>query len=184
MKTIVSRSTALIILAIALPGCGSSTSGSLNPTPVPTPTPTPTATGSPMLIDEDNFSGLGAQFLAGIPFDTTTSGTIEATVDWTFARDNVEVYLVRGECTIDQFNNDTCPFAAFSESPTAKPERIRATNQNAGSFTLYIGNRGPDEEAVSFQIFLTPGPGGASAGTRRTVRVRAGHPYAEILSPR
>ena len=179
MKHVLSR--ALILLAVVLPGCGSSSTGSLNPTPVPTPTPTPAATGTPTLIEEDNFSGLGAQFLAGIPFDTTTSGTIEATVDWTFARDNVEVYLVRGSCTIDQFNSDTCPFAAFSESPTAKPERIRATNQNAGSFTLYIGNRGPDEEAVSFQIFLTPGPGGSSATIKGTARVGGGQRFLRIL---
>ena len=183
MKEVLSRSSALILLAIALPGCGSSTTGSLNPTPIPTPTPAP-PTGVATLIDEDNFSGLGAQFLAGIPFDTTISGTIEATVDWTFARDNVEVYLVRGSCTIDEFNNDTCPCAAFSESTTAKPERIRATNQNAGSFTLYIGNRGPDEESVSFQIFLTPGPGGASTTIRRTIRVGPGQRFQEILPRR
>lgn len=166
----------LFALCAVLPGCGSSTT--TTPATIPTPTPAPAVT---TLVDQDSFSGLGAQFLTGIPFDTTSTGTIEATVDWTFATDNVEIYLVRGSCTIDQFNNLTCPFVAFSESTTAKPERVRATNQAAGSYTLYIGNRGPQEEAVSFQIFLTTGGSGTSATSTRTVRVGPAKDFVRIL---
>jgi hypothetical protein len=167
----------LALLGAGLPGCGG---GSSTTAPVPPPTvpPPPVTT----LIEEGNFSGLEARVLTAVPFDTVATGTIEATVDWTFATDNVEVYLVRGTCTVDQFNNLTCPFVAFSESPTAKPERIRATNQAPGSFNLYIGNRGPAEEAVSFQIFLTTGGSGASATTTRVIRGGRGESYARMIS--
>jgi len=179
MRTITSRYLSLALLALALPGCGGN--DTTTPTPTPTPTPAPSVT---TLIEEGSFSGLEAQFLAAIPFDTTSTGTIEATVDWTFASDNVEVYLVRGSCTVDQFNDLTCPFVAFSESPTAKPERIRATNQGPGSFNLYIGNRGPDEEAVSFQIFLTTGGSGASARATQPRRLGAAERFVGIVPGR
>lgn len=153
-----------LCVALALPGCGGG-KGVTTPTPTPTPPPPPVTT----LIGEGSFSGLGARVLASVPFNTSATGTIEATVDWTFATDNVDIYLVRGTCTVDQFNNLTCPFVAFSESPVAKPERLSASNQAAGSFNLYIGNRGPAEEAVSFQIFLI------TVGTASAPVTRFGH---------
>jgi hypothetical protein len=173
------RFLSLALLGAGLPGCGG---GNSSTAPVPPPTAPPPAVTT--LLQEGSFSGLGARILASVPFDTTATGTIEATVDWTFATDNVEAYLVRGTCTVDQFNNLTCPFAAFSESPTAKPERIRATSQAPGSFNLYIGNRGPAEEAVSFQIFLTTGGSGSSAKTTRVVRGVVEEGYLRMLSPR
>jgi hypothetical protein len=177
MNRIAARSSILVLLAVALPGCGGGGGGITTPTPTPTPPPV-TA-----LILEDSFSGLGELTLAPVPFDTTATGTIEATVDWTFATDDVDIYLVRGSCTLDQFNNGTCSFVAFSESPTAKPETIRATNQAPGSFTLYIGNRGPAEESVSYQVFLTTGGSGASVQAKR---VGAGRPrdFVRILPRR
>ena len=104
---------------------------------------------------EGSFSGLGPHMLASVPFELPTPGIVEATVDWTFTTDNVDVYIVYGSCTVEQFNNVGCRVVAFSESPSAKPELVGASEQGPGYYNLYIGNRGPDGESVSYQIFLT-----------------------------
>jgi hypothetical protein len=54
---------------------------------------------------------------------------------------------------------------AFSESSTAKPERPRATNVQAGAYTLWVGNLGPTDESVSFQVvFSANAAAGAAPG--------------------
>ena len=139
------------VLGIA--ACGGS-KGTTTPTVVATPTPNPVTTA---VVAQGALSNLQVLELRGVPFTTGATGTITATVDWTFSNDNVEIYLVRGTCTIEQFNNQTCPFVAFSESVSQKPEVARGSSQAAGSFTLYIGNRGPQVESTSYQVTLLSG---------------------------
>jgi hypothetical protein len=107
------------------------------------------------LIAAAGFSGLAPHMLASVPFRIPTPGVLDATVDWTFTTDNVDVYIGYGSCTVDQFNNGTCHVVAFSESASAKPERVGVSELGPGYYSLFIGNRGPDEESVSYQIFLT-----------------------------
>ena len=79
-------------------------------------------------------------------------------MDWTFASNNVEVYLMNGACnSVADFNARVCSINTFSESATLKPERLRVLGANAGAYTLGIGNRGPADESVSYQVVLTTG---------------------------
>jgi len=137
------------MMLVVLGGCG----GSNNPTAPPVTTaPAPVST----VLAEGSLSELDVNVLARFaPFTTTAAGVLDVTVDWTLAQDNVEIYLAQGECTIDQVNQRTCPFAGFSESATAKPERIHIPSLAAGTYSLMIGNRGPSIESVSYQIVLT-----------------------------
>ncbi len=100
-------------------------------------------------------------------FTTTATGTLDVTVDWTFASNDVDIYLTQGEqaCTIAQFNARQYEFLASSESFTAKPEKVSAPGAAAGPYRLYIGNRGPTQEAVSYQVVLTTGGGASSASS-------------------
>jgi hypothetical protein len=107
------------------------------------------------LVAEGSLPGLGRQVLASVPFAIQTQGVVDVTVDWTFTTDNVDVYICSGYCTVDQVNNGTAYVVALSESTSAKPEVVGASEQRPGPYTLFIGNRGPDEESVSYQIFLT-----------------------------
>ena len=167
-----------VAFALLLGACGSD-SVTKPPPPPPPPTPPPVVR---TLILEASFSGLEEAMLARVPFDTSSTGTIEATVDWTFATDDVDIYLVRGTCTLDQFNTSTCPFVTFSQSASTKPERISAGNQAAGSYNLYIGNRGPAQESVSFQIFLVTGGSASSASTTRSDRAVRAKDFVGIVS--
>ncbi|NOT44485.1 MAG: hypothetical protein HOP14_07785 [Acidobacteria bacterium] len=151
---------------LTLIACGGSSpsSPSANPTPSPAPTPTPSA--APTLI----FQGGGllpSRTLLSTPFTTTATGTIGASVDWTFANSDLDLFLVRGTdpCTLDQFNNRQCPFLGAAESLTTKPETLSVPNLAAGAYTVYVANFADVQESVSLQITLTTTSGVSASGT-------------------
>lgn len=147
-------------VALLFPACGSSPTqpNDVRATPSPTPAP-PVKT----LVKQGAGTGLGDHVLGVIDFTTAAAGTLEAHVDWTFPTSNVGVYLVKGTCSVDQFNARTCQFLASSESSTQKPRVITTASTPAGAYELLVGNFGPNEEAISFQIFLTTGGSASSA---------------------
>jgi hypothetical protein len=75
----------------------------------------------------------------------------------------VDVALVRGDCSSEQFVAQQCPILAFSVSTTAKPEIIRTDGAAAGTYTLFVENTGPTDESVSYQVVLTPSATGVTA---------------------
>jgi hypothetical protein len=95
-------------------------------------------------------------FVGFVSFTTTRTGTLEATVDWTYAANDLDVLVARGSCTLDQLLAQQCPILAYSDSATAKPERVRAENAAAGTYTLFVENIGPGDESLSYQVVLTP----------------------------
>lgn len=147
------------VAALVLPGCGSDGPNcTANPAGAgclasPTPPPPPPVTR----VVAQGSRSLETRFLTDVVFTTTASGTVGVEVNWTFASNNVDIYLTRGAdpCTIEAFNNGTCPFLASSESTSLKPERLTAPGLAAGTYTLYIGNRGPTDESVAYQVTLT-----------------------------
>lgn len=92
-------------------------------------------------------------FAAGT-FTTPASGRVEVTVDWTSPTNNIDVYVTKGTCTVDQVNDRTCNFAILSESTTARPEKLSAT-LDAATYSLMIGNRGPTTETASYEVTFT-----------------------------
>jgi hypothetical protein len=156
-----------VAAAVLTTACGGDSSPAAPTPPVTTPPPPPVS----RVVAQGSFGGLDPMFLAPVSFATAAPGTLEINVDWTFAEDDVDAFLVKGSCTIDQFNGGTCPFAAVADG-TQKPERLRLANAEAAQYTLYIGNLGPKSEAVSFQILLTS----AAASAGATAREDESHP--------
>jgi hypothetical protein len=93
--------------------------------------------------------------LAFVPFTTSAQGTLDITVDWTFASNDVDLYVERGECTCDLALANTCQDVTGSDSTTAKPERLTVPNFSAGSYTLVVANAGPERESASYEVGLT-----------------------------
>jgi hypothetical protein len=157
----------LVLTIASLPGCSSSsTSCSSNPAGpgcTPSPSPSPVIVQAPPVVVAQGSGSLGKRLLALIPFSTTVAGKIDVTVDWTFATDDVDVYLVRGACSFDQFVAGQCTMVSFSESTTAKPEKLSVPGAAAGSYVLLIGNLGPADESAAYQVVLTPSAGAGSA---------------------
>jgi len=166
MHTKLSASVLLVTvigIASSLLGCGDDGGGSTMPSP------------SPIVVSEGAFpigtvltaltTGDVCNFLQFIPFSTGSTGTIEAVVDWSSPANDIDPAIVRGQCTctqvqqapsVDQLNR-VCPTVAESSSVTAKPERIVASNQPAGSYTLIVVNFGDTRESFSYQVIHTPG---------------------------
>ena len=150
------------------PSGAAATSAAPPPAPPPSAPPPPPAPVTRVVAEGSGF--IPVLHLASVPFTTETTGTIGATVDWTFGTNDVDVYLTRGTdpCTIDQFNTNRCPFLGLAESLTAKPEQLSVPNLAAGPYTVYVGNFGPTDESISIQITLTSTPGASAASTSNT----------------
>jgi len=139
-----------------MPGCGSSSSG-----PSTTPTTTLPTPPPPEVVLEGNFN-LPVDFVTGGFLTTTRTGTIVATVDYTFANSEILVWIAQGRCDFDQFINDTCTFAATSFGG-GDPRVVSVTGAVAGQYTLIVYNGGPADEAFSVQVVHTASAASASS---------------------
>jgi len=101
-------------------------------------------------------TGLGANFITTVPIRTETRGTLEAVVDWTFPDDRIAVYWTRTPCSLASFNAGGCTMPAFSNAATTpKPRRLSIADAEPGEYLLWIGNRGPQQESLAYQVTLT-----------------------------
>jgi hypothetical protein len=97
---------------------------------------------------------LPANYITWLSFPTNRAGRLDATVDWTSASNDLNVYLVKGDCSYDELNAGQCQMLVSSEG-TAKPEQLTYASSQASTYTIFIHNRGPGDESVSFQVVLS-----------------------------
>jgi hypothetical protein len=162
-----------LALAVILGACGSD--DPTPPTPVTTPTPAPMRT-----IILSGSGSLPARTIDVEPFTTAATGTLDITVDWTFPASPFGVYVVRGECNLDQFNARACNFLTRSETGQ-KPRMITLPSFAAGSYFLLIGNFSEVDESFSLQVGLTTGGGVSSADTANAAAERPDGRFAGKL---
>ena len=160
------------LLAALLPACGGGGSSVVAPPP-PSPSPTPVTS----VIYEGAFNGLPPQEGVAAVFTTNRAGDLEFVVDWTFATNNLDLLLFRGECTPEQFQAGQCHLADTADSTTVKPERVGVPGAAGGTYTLVVLNLGDTEESFSYQVLLTTvgsasDPGARSSSTVGTPRWR------------
>lgn len=171
----------------AMAACGGSSNTPTAPTSAPTPPPTPTPPPMPVTdVIGQGSDTIPPAVVLWVPFTTTATGTIGATVDWTFATNDVDIALVRGTnpCTLAQLNDDTCPYVGFSFSTTAKPETLSVPNLAAGAYTLYIANFGSSDESIGYQVTLTNVPGATAMSTPRTNSARLKGVLSRLMTTR
>ena len=125
----------LSVLASALldPGCGGGGGGGgavVGPTGP-----------SRAVITEQGWQ-LEAFDLTGVDISITGSGTgtVEATVEWTFATNDVDIYVTATACTAGQVAFDLCAYKAKADSATAKPERVSFSVSPGDSYRFWIVN--------------------------------------------
>lgn len=162
----VAAAAAALALVIA---CGG---GDGSPTTPVTTTPT-TTLPPPSVVLQDSHS-IEASWLYWWYFTTSRTGTIDATIDYTYVTNQIVVWIAKGSCPGESLAANQCDIAATSFAGS-KPRKVSVTGAAAGSYTLLIGNAGPQDDSVSFQVVLTPT---ASAGGQTvTIRVVPGpHP--------
>jgi hypothetical protein len=171
---------AAVSALVGLAGCGG---GGNSPTVVPTPTPVPTPP-PPVVVSQIQGFSLRANFVSFANFSVPSTGTVEAIVDWTFPANDLDVYLTTATCTFTQLQANQCSTLGFSESFTAKPERVKVTNVAAGNYMLWVANAGPGDESLSYQIVFSAnaggGPGAVSVSAPEAPSFEKGRPRGVV----
>jgi hypothetical protein len=129
---------------VMLAACGSSTPAA--------PAPIQVVTNTRLVVEGSD--SLDVNFAIGTYFTTDRAGVIDVTVDYTSAGSQILVWIARGECTEEQFQDEQCNYGATSFSGD-KPRKVSITGAAAGTYTLIVANLGPDEEQISFRGMLT-----------------------------
>ncbi len=148
---------------LALAACG----GASDPSPQPSLTPTPAPVKAVLM--EASINSLPVDYVAGRYFTTSRTGTIDVTVDWTFPEDTIFVWVAKGQCTFEQFDAETCQYATESLATRPKPRLLSVPSAPAGTYTLIVGNLGPRDESVAFQVVQTSVSGASLSSSRGEV---------------
>jgi len=82
------------------------------------------------------------------------SGTLEATVEWTLATNDVDIYVTTDACSEQTFALFQCTFLASADSATTKPEHV-SLSVTAGAYRVWVVNLGPTEEAGTVEVAIT-----------------------------
>jgi hypothetical protein len=147
--------------------CGGSSTSTTTVTP-----PTTQATPPPASVVSRGSFALPVNFVGGDVFTTEGTGTLDATVDYTFNDSRMVVWIARGRCTADQFNAESCDFVASSFAGS-RPRKVSVTGIGAGTYTFIVGNAGPRDESISYQVVFTPSVAGAPVRSESTSRSAA-----------
>jgi hypothetical protein len=92
----------------------------------------------------------GSSFRTTVPFVTSVEGHLDVTVDWSQWGDHVDV-VVAGPCP------GACIVISRSTSERVKPLHLERSRLPPASYTLRIDNGSAEPEAVSYEVWLTPG---------------------------
>src|SRR5207249_2175165 len=129
-------------------GSCSNSKGGCDTNPMGPGCTTTTTTTQPVqtrsVIRTDSCTGIGVNFLCFFdPLTTSQRGDMDVTVDWTFPEDSIQVMVSNGPCTLEQINASTCPMIGTSTaSNLPKPRLLTIRGVAAGTYQLYVGNRG------------------------------------------
>jgi hypothetical protein len=173
MVALLRQAGAAVALGLAL-ACG----GSDGPTTPPTTTP-PTTLPAPSVILQGSQS-IEAFYLWAWDFTTSRAGTIDITIDYTYTSNVILVWVARGTCTWEQFDAEQCTYAATSFTG-GKPRKVSVTGAAAGAYTLLVGNVGPDDDSIAFQVVLTPAT--SASGVGASIRKGSGGFLVPYLRP-
>jgi hypothetical protein len=152
-----------LAFAMMLGGCGDDDC-TKNPNGPGCPVKTTLATPPPVVrsVIQASAHSLPSSTLWVNEFTTPKNGTLDITVDWTFASSPIGVYVVREACTLDDFNARACKFVTTSET-LQKPRKITLPGFTAGTYQILIGNFADVDESFSYEIGLTTGGTASSA---------------------
>jgi hypothetical protein len=108
------------------------------------------------VIDERGWALAPFETLAvDIRITGSGSGTLDATAEWTFATNDVDLYVTATGCTLEMFSSEKCAYKAKADSATTKPERVSFSVGGGDTYRFWIVNFGPQQESGTFVANLT-----------------------------
>ena len=99
------------------------------------------------------FSGLTRLAVFVTDFAVPEPGTLQVTVDWTFATDDVDLVLSNPACDAVALAAGTCKRLAVDDG-NGKPAGITLPT-SATAYRLFVVNRGPASESGTVQAVVT-----------------------------
>lgn len=141
-----------LTLSAALVGCGGGGSG---PTPVPSTSPSSGAFRT--VITQSSFA-LNAGAASFYPLDGLVPGTVEATVDWSNAANNIKAYFTTNDCvSIVDLRAGACTVLARGDAAGTKPKRLTAPTGSYTKLFVWVENGGsaPETGSVEAAILTT-----------------------------
>ena len=128
------------LLSAAL-GCGGD-EPARPPVVVVTPPPVRTVVARPAPIEP-----LKPGTFAILELQLAQGGTLDVTVDWTFADSWIYVYLGRTSCSYAELSQRACPFLVASETQQPKPRLLRSEPVEPGTYYVVLNNVARDNRA-------------------------------------
>ena len=126
-----------VLLAALLPGCGSNGNDPDDPE---------------TLNDTRSVGQLEASFLQ---FTLNRSASVDVSVDWGSSANDVDVYVTLGTCVdLTALVEGRCTVVVFSESGTAKPERVSYSGSSGGTYKIFALNLGPNRDNVTITAVI------------------------------
>jgi hypothetical protein len=98
----------------------------------------------------DPFDALGVD----ISITGVGTGTLEATVEWTFGTNDVDVYVTAAACTPEMFAAEACSYKVKADSQTTKPEKVSYGVSAGDNYRFWIVNFGPQRESGALEAIL------------------------------
>ena len=77
------------------------------------------------------------------------TGTLEGTVDWNSASNNVAIAWLQGDC-----RRENCTVSLSSDISSSKPKTVTTSQVPPGLYTLVIQNLGTTTESISYSIAI------------------------------
>jgi hypothetical protein len=90
-----------------------------------------------------------------VNFTGSGSGTADVTVEWTYASNDLDIYVTAQACTVDAFSAGSCAYTAKADGTTSKPERLTFPASAGSSYRVWVVNFGPAQESGTLEIGLT-----------------------------
>jgi hypothetical protein len=147
------RTSALgaLALCVALAGCSGSDSDDDGGTTTPNTPQTFTQTLPPL-----TFTGLPNGAITSADISITGTGTMTSTVNWTFAQNDVDIYVTSTACAAtNNINIQTgCTAIGRTTSVVAKPETL-TVNVTSGNYRIWVVNFGPGAESGTLSVSAT-----------------------------
>jgi len=112
----------------------------------------PTVTTTTVFESAVPFTGL-SRFQTFATDFTVPDGTLQITVDWSSATDDLDIVLSNPACDIVAFASGLCKVLA-SERTNVKPEHISMAT-TATSYRLFVVNMGPQAESGTVTVKVT-----------------------------
>lgn len=139
----------LAVIAVTVLGAGLSACGGGTTSPDDT-TSTVTTT-----LPTQPFANLPAGAVAFAEVTINGTGVLTGTADWTFASNDIDVYVTSPSCRAgDILELANCQAVGRTTAVTTKPERL-TVNVTQGNYRVWVANFGPSSESGTLQMTAT-----------------------------